>query len=158
MQSRWQEEKTNRKIREGVEENTSREEEKTEISVWDCTTPRLFSIKRKCIQHHSLAIEETEIEKGKSEFAHLGKTSHWRQSISNSVLLKRARWKYSSSQHKRSWHTFQSIGYSQCAGKFTLKSICLNLEIWRDGDAQHSSVKSYNQSGEIKLSSIINSA
>lgn len=46
--------------------------------------------KRKCIQHHSLAIEETEIEKGKSEFAHLGKTSHWRQSISNSVLLKRA--------------------------------------------------------------------
>lgn len=47
--------------------------------------------KRKCIQHHSLAIEESEIEKGKSEFAHLGKTSHWRQSISNSVLLKRAR-------------------------------------------------------------------
>lgn len=46
--------------------------------------------KRKCIQHHSPAIEETEIEKGKSEFAHLGKTSHWRQSISNSVLLKRA--------------------------------------------------------------------
>ncbi len=47
--------------------------------------------KRKCIQHHSPAIEETEIEKGKSEFAHLGKTSQWRQSISNSVLLKRAR-------------------------------------------------------------------
>lgn len=46
--------------------------------------------KRKCIQHHSSAIQETENEKGKSEFVHLGKTSHWRQSISKSVLLKRA--------------------------------------------------------------------
>lgn len=83
--------------------------------------------KRKCIQHHSPAIEETEIEKGTSEFAHLGKTSHWRQSISNSVLLKRAQRKYSNSQHKRSWHTFQSIGSSQCAGKFLLKRICFKM-------------------------------
>ena len=59
-------------------------------------TPRLRHSKtvlhmRKYIQHRSLAIEETENEKGKSGFTHLGKTSHWRQSIFNSVLLKRAR-------------------------------------------------------------------
>lgn len=90
--------------------------------------------KRKCIQHHSSAIQETENEKGKSEFVHLGKTSHWRQSISKSVLLKRAWWKYSSSQHKRSWHTFRSIGFSKCAGKCLVKRICLkfrNFERWR---------------------------
>lgn len=91
---------------------------------------------RKCIQHRSPSTEETEIEKGKSEFAHLGKISHWRQSISKSVLLKRARWKYSSSQHKRRWHTFQSIGYRHCAGKFHIKEICKNLKVMKDGDAQ----------------------
>lgn len=117
--------------------------------------PKTLLHKRKCIQHHSHAMEETEIEKGKSEFAHLGKTSQWRQSISNSVLLKRARWKYSSSQHKRSWHTFQSIGYSQCAGKFLLKSIRSklgNLESWRCSTALQ---KSHNQSAEVKLSLIM---
>lgn len=62
---------------------------------------RLCSI-TKCIQHHSPTMEETEIEKGKSESAHLGKTSQWRQSISYSVLLKRAQGKYSTAQHKRS--------------------------------------------------------
>lgn len=45
--------------------------------------------RKKCIQHRSPAVEETEIEKGKSEFAHLGKTSHWRQSISNSALTEK---------------------------------------------------------------------
>ena len=128
--------KKNGRIREEVERKDRRRErwrEERNITVWLHYSKTVLH-KRKCIQHHSPAIEETEIEKGKSEFAHLGKTSHWRQSISNSVLLKRARWKYSSSQHKRSWHTFQSIGYSHCAGKFLLKSICLklrNLEGWR---------------------------
>lgn len=91
---------------------------------------------RKCMQHRSPSTEETEIEKGKSEFVHLGKISHWRQSISKSVLLKRARWKYSSSQHKRRWHTFQSIGYRHCAGKFHIKEICKNQKVMKDGDAQ----------------------
>lgn len=112
--------------------------------------------KRECIQHHSPAIEKTEIEKGKSEFAHLGKTSHWRQSISNSELLKRARWKYSSSQHKRSWHTFQSIGCSQCAGKFLLKSICWKLgnsEGWRCSTALWSLTISLEKSNYLSIQS-----
>lgn len=106
--------------------------------------------KRKCIQHHSPTIEKTENEKGKSEFAHLGKTSQRRQSISNPVLLKRARWKYSSSQHKGSRHTFQSIGYSQCAGEFLLKSICLkhgNLEAGRRSTALWSLTISAEEAG-----------
>lgn len=106
------------------------------ISLWNCNYSKTVLHTRKCIQHHSPAIEETEIEKGKSEFAHLGNTSHWRQSISNSMLLKRAWWKYFSSQQKRSWHTFQSIGYSECAGIFLQKKICLKLGIVRDGDTQ----------------------
>lgn len=86
---------------------------------------------RKCIQHQSPTMEEIGIEKGKSGFVHLTKTSQWRQSISNSLLLKRAWWKYSSSQHKRSWHTLQSIGCSQFSGKFYPKQIWIKLNIGR---------------------------
>lgn len=101
---------------DNMKEQTEGNERRREISLWPCTTWSPLPHKRKCSQQCSPVVAKTEIEKGNSEFVHLGKTSHWRQSISSSMPLKRARRKYSSSQHKRSWHIFQSIGYSQCAG------------------------------------------
>lgn len=107
---------------------------KKERELQQCTTSSAVLHKRMCTA--SFCYRENGIEKGNSEFAYLGKTSQWRQSISKSVLLKRARQKYSSSQHKRRWHTSQSFGYSQCAGNVLLRSICLKLlQPWRHSSA-----------------------